>query len=99
MLLQACARHAGCVIHKNPYREMMEEEAAAKVDATAPENAAKGQWFSNPQPGAVHTVAQKPAPNGTGAVPMIGSQLPPSKKDDKSKNKRKEPEVDGFDAW
>lgn len=93
--------HAGCTVHKNPYRAMMEEEATAQVDASAPENTEKGKWFSNPKPEALKAIAQQLEQRGNGGVPMIdvGSQLPPKARDEKSKKKRKEPEADGFDAW
>lgn len=79
---------------------MMEEEAAAQVDASAPENTVKGKWFSNPKPEALKAIAQQEQ-RGGGGPPLIdaGSHLPQKEKDEKSKKKRKEPEADAFDAW
>jgi hypothetical protein len=87
------------VIHKNPYREEAEKVDKSEQEARTAEASVSRPWFSDPKPEAAKAVRSGTSgQNGTQTVGLHVLQQKSAAAAPSGK-KRKQPELDEFDAW
>ena len=100
-----CAQHAGCTIHRNPFRDMIAKEEEEAAAARAAEGASglgrahdahkTGQWYSKPSASAQSLPVASVAAPGASAVSASSAAGAAAK----PVRKAAPPAASEFDAW